>query len=107
MPRLPHMFRTSTHQQMLSAEYTKICTRTAVGFIVMGFIGFFVKLIFIVSTIFALCMEAWAACCVLHSLYSVPCSPSTKSSSLATEARSQHQRGIRVCTARFQASGEA
>ncbi|KAK9831727.1 hypothetical protein WJX74_007452 [Apatococcus lobatus] len=28
-------------------EYTKICTRTAVGFIVMGFIGFFVKLIFI------------------------------------------------------------
>lgn len=30
------------------AEYTKICTRTAVGFIVMGFIGFFVKLIFIV-----------------------------------------------------------
>lgn len=27
----------------------KVCSRTAVGFIVMGFIGFFVKLLFIVS----------------------------------------------------------
>lgn len=30
------------------AEFNKICSRTALGFIVMGFIGFFVKLIFIV-----------------------------------------------------------
>lgn len=28
-------------------EYTKIAVRTALGFVVMGFIGFFVKLIFI------------------------------------------------------------
>lgn len=28
-------------------EFNKICLRTAFGFIVMGFIGFFVKLIFI------------------------------------------------------------
>lgn len=28
-------------------EFMKVCTRTAVGFIVMGFIGFFVKLLFI------------------------------------------------------------
>lgn len=31
------------------AEFMKVCSRTAVGFIVMGFIGFFVKLLFIVS----------------------------------------------------------
>uniref|UniRef100_A0A061R342 Protein transport protein SEC61 subunit gamma and related proteins n=1 Tax=Tetraselmis sp. GSL018 TaxID=582737 RepID=A0A061R342_9CHLO len=28
-------------------EFNKICIRTALGFVVMGFIGFFVKLIFI------------------------------------------------------------
>ncbi|KAG2434235.1 hypothetical protein HXX76_007960 [Chlamydomonas incerta] len=28
-------------------EFMKVCSRTAVGFIVMGFIGFFVKLLFI------------------------------------------------------------
>eukprot|EP00898_Chlorokybus_atmophyticus_P000292 jgi/Chlat1/1263/Chrsp115S00759 len=28
-------------------EFTKIAFRTAIGFVVMGFIGFFVKLIFI------------------------------------------------------------
>ncbi|KAK9796282.1 hypothetical protein WJX73_003515 [Symbiochloris irregularis] len=28
-------------------EFSKICGRTALGFVVMGFIGFFVKLIFI------------------------------------------------------------
>ncbi len=33
---------------MLCAEFNKITTQTALGFIVMGFIGFFVKLIFIV-----------------------------------------------------------
>lgn len=33
----------------LHAEYFAVCTKTACGFIVMGFIGFFVKLIFIVS----------------------------------------------------------
>ena len=32
-----------------SKEYTKVCLRTALGFVVMGLIGFFVKLIFIVS----------------------------------------------------------
>lgn len=31
------------------AEFNKICLQTALGFIVMGFIGFFVKLVFIVS----------------------------------------------------------
>jgi protein transport protein SEC61 subunit gamma and related proteins len=29
------------------AEFTKVATRTAIGFVVMGFVGFFVKLIFI------------------------------------------------------------
>ncbi|VAH72521.1 unnamed protein product [Triticum turgidum subsp. durum] len=29
------------------AEFTKVAARTAIGFIVMGFVGFFVKLIFI------------------------------------------------------------
>ncbi|KAG6410609.1 hypothetical protein SASPL_128671 [Salvia splendens] len=28
-------------------EFTKVATRTAIGFVVMGFVGFFVKLIFI------------------------------------------------------------
>ncbi|GJP30922.1 hypothetical protein CLOM_g7320 [Closterium sp. NIES-68] len=28
-------------------EFTKVASRTAIGFVVMGFIGFFVKLIFI------------------------------------------------------------
>ena len=35
------------------AEFNKITVRTALGFIVMGFIGFFVKLIFIVSALLA------------------------------------------------------
>ena len=37
------------HSLMFSlvAEFTKVAFRTACGFIVMGFIGFFVKLIFI------------------------------------------------------------
>jgi len=38
-----------------SAEFNKICLQTALGFIVMGFIGFFVKLVFIVSTPSTLC----------------------------------------------------
>lgn len=29
------------------AEFTKVAVRTGIGFVVMGFIGFFVKLIFI------------------------------------------------------------
>jgi protein transport protein SEC61 subunit gamma and related proteins len=33
----------------MAAEFNKITIRTALGFVVMGFIGFFVKLIFIVS----------------------------------------------------------
>ncbi|CAN6207080.1 unnamed protein product, partial [Urochloa humidicola] len=28
-------------------EFTKVAARTAIGFVVMGFVGFFVKLIFI------------------------------------------------------------
>ncbi|KAL7602598.1 protein transport protein Sec61 subunit gamma-1 [Lactuca sativa] len=28
-------------------EFTKVASRTAIGFVVMGFVGFFVKLIFI------------------------------------------------------------
>ncbi|KAI3820665.1 hypothetical protein L1987_08213 [Smallanthus sonchifolius] len=31
-------------------EFTKVATRTAIGFFVMGFVGFFVKLIFIPIT---------------------------------------------------------
>ena len=38
------------------AEFNKITLRTAIGFVVMGFIGFFVKLIFIVS--FATCVHS-------------------------------------------------
>lgn len=30
-----------------SVEFTKVAFRTAIGFVVMGFVGFFVKLIFI------------------------------------------------------------
>jgi hypothetical protein len=33
-----------------ATEFNKITSKTAIGFILMGFIGFFVKLIFIVST---------------------------------------------------------
>lgn len=33
-------------------EFTKITSKTALGFVVMGFIGFFVKLIFIVRKLF-------------------------------------------------------
>jgi hypothetical protein len=33
-----------------AVEFNKITSKTAIGFILMGFIGFFVKLIFIVST---------------------------------------------------------
>ncbi|CAE6075512.1 unnamed protein product [Arabidopsis arenosa] len=28
-------------------EFTKVAVRTAIGFVVMGFVGFFVKLVFI------------------------------------------------------------
>lgn len=31
------------------AEFFKVLSRTAIGFVMMGFIGFFVKLLFIVS----------------------------------------------------------
>ncbi|VAI56165.1 unnamed protein product [Triticum turgidum subsp. durum] len=30
-----------------ASEFTKVAIRTAIGFVVMGFVGFFVKLIFI------------------------------------------------------------
>lgn len=33
---------------VLIAEFLKVLSRTALGFVVMGFIGFFVKLLFIV-----------------------------------------------------------
>jgi len=32
---------------LLFVEFTKVAVRTAIGFVVMGFVGFFVKLIFI------------------------------------------------------------
>lgn len=32
---------------LILLEFTKVATRTAIGFVVMGFVGFFVKLIFI------------------------------------------------------------
>jgi protein transport protein SEC61 subunit gamma-like protein len=31
----------------LIVEFSKVAVRTAIGFVVMGFVGFFVKLIFI------------------------------------------------------------
>jgi hypothetical protein len=34
---------------LLPAEFNKIATVTALGFVLVGFIGFFVKLIFIVG----------------------------------------------------------
>jgi protein transport protein SEC61 subunit gamma and related proteins len=33
--------------QIGSVEFSKVAMRTAIGFVVMGFVGFFVKLIFI------------------------------------------------------------
>ncbi|EMS47092.1 Protein transport protein Sec61 subunit gamma [Triticum urartu] len=33
--------------QIGHAEFTKVAARTVIGFVVMGFVGFFVKLIFI------------------------------------------------------------
>lgn len=42
-PRLAHALAARTRL----AEYTKVASRTALGFVVMGFVGFFVKLIFI------------------------------------------------------------
>jgi hypothetical protein len=64
--RAPHSFPTtlntspctSTHPQ---TEYNKIVTKTALGFVVMGTIGFFVKLIFIVREGW-LCCGAWVVC---------------------------------------------
>ena len=41
------------------AEFNKITVRTALGFIVMGFIGFFVKLIFIVSACVLCALPCW------------------------------------------------
>ena len=35
------------HVRSRCAEFTKVAARTAIGFVVMGFVGFFVKLIFI------------------------------------------------------------
>ncbi|GFH16880.1 uncharacterized protein HaLaN_13397 [Haematococcus lacustris] len=35
----------------LRAEFWKVCSRTALGFVVMGFIGFFVKLLFIIADV--------------------------------------------------------
>jgi len=34
-------------QRCGGVEFTKVAVRTAIGFVVMGFVGFFVKLIFI------------------------------------------------------------
>ena len=36
-----------TEIRVFGAEFTKVAFRTAIGFVVMGFVGFFVKLIFI------------------------------------------------------------
>lgn len=49
------------------AEFNKICSKTAIGFVVMGFIGFFVKLIFIVSP-----TTPWGAAAVA-SVVALPC----------------------------------
>lgn len=35
---------------MSSAEFTKILLQTGLGFVVLGFVGFFVKLLFIVRS---------------------------------------------------------
>jgi hypothetical protein len=39
----------TTHAPPTPTEFTQITVKTAVGFLIMGFIGFFVKLLFIVS----------------------------------------------------------
>lgn len=44
-PQLPRL-KTHPHH---TTEFTQITVKTAVGFLIMGFIGFFVKLLFIVS----------------------------------------------------------
>jgi preprotein translocase subunit Sss1 len=44
--RAPHPSRKTPHH---TTEFTQITVKTAVGFLIMGFIGFFVKLLFIVS----------------------------------------------------------
>ena len=43
------LFLHSCSHRPRQTEFTKITSKTALGFVVMGFIGFFVKLIFIVS----------------------------------------------------------
>lgn len=48
----------------MTAEFNKITIRTAIGFIVMGFIGFFVKLIFIVSLVVWQSHLEVVACCL-------------------------------------------
>ena len=56
--RLPQSLSAGCEKRLMLipfAEFNKICSRTALGFVVMGFIGFFVKLIFIVS----LCANGW------------------------------------------------
>jgi protein transport protein SEC61 subunit gamma-like protein len=50
----------------LHTEFNKICLQTALGFIVMGFIGFFVKLVFIVSILQTLTSCSYTDCVLQH-----------------------------------------
>jgi hypothetical protein len=63
-----------------SAEFNKIAGKTALGFILMGFVGFFVKLIFIVSS-WPLPADVCETSPVLTVAACFACSPSTRSSS--------------------------
>jgi inner membrane protein involved in colicin E2 resistance len=45
--RRSHVLTVFVISVVASTEFSKVAIRTAIGFIVMGFIGFFVKLIFI------------------------------------------------------------
>ena len=79
----------------MPAEFNKITIRTAIGFVVMGFIGFFVKLIFIVSLL--LWLTFWK---LLHHVYErhlswhCLCSPSTRSLLAGMPHHSQALTGI-------------
>ena len=50
LARLARSTSSSSPSSNHETEFTKITSKTALGFVVMGFIGFFVKLIFIVSS---------------------------------------------------------
>ena len=50
--------QTAHQQSCANAEFFKICWRVGLGFAVLGFVGFFVKMIFIVRAHHAACLHA-------------------------------------------------